>query len=133
MAQVFITQQPTPNKNGWTPDLSSAAEYGTLKFVYPAKMQVNARIDECVQMAIDTLASFDAEEDYILFPNTGDPASKYVILMVLGNYYGFHKLSFLYWSRKRDENGAIVQNRGFYMPITIEMPDDPDMPQNPLD
>ena len=120
MATVFITQEPVPNRKGWMPDLSKAADYGAFDYVFPPRYQIHADTDAAVELAESKLANFNPETDFILYPNSGDPAACYVICMVLVAM-GHDSVSFLYWNRAKDNTGNRLPNQGFYQPVKVRV------------
>ena len=118
---VFVTQKPIPNNVGWKPDLSPAAEYGAIKFVFNSHERVFAHPQKYTKVARKQLADFNQDEDYICWPNSGDPSTLYIIHMVLWKYHDIDQINYLYWNRKRDDEGNIIKGKGFYHPLTIEV------------
>lgn len=117
---VYVTQQPVPNAKGWTPDLSSASEYGKIEFVFNGGEKIYALPGPSMNKARQMLKNFNAEEDYILWPGSCDPASLKVCMIVLV-LLGVHKIKTLYWDRERDRDGNRSKSRGFYKPVTFEI------------
>ena len=116
---VYIPQQPMPNKRtGWTPDLSSAAEYGKIEYVFAGGERVYALPGPSLFKAKKILRDFNPEEDYILWPGVGDPAALYATLLALMSHDPA-SIRFLYWDRKRDSNGQRDRNSGFYVPCNF--------------
>lgn len=120
MGRVFITQQPKPNHTGWMPNLSPAAPYGRFVYVFSSDAAPWTNPDEAVEIATAALADFDPDEDYILYPNSGDPAAMWIILLVLARF-NINKLRVLYWERKLVD-GERSRRDGFYSPVTIKLP-----------
>lgn len=116
---VFVTQQPIPNKHNWTPDLTPAAQYGKLQYVFNQGPLFN-EIKSAQRAAEIALKHFDPETDYVCWPCAGDPAALYVIIMTLMKL-GHRKINYLYWSRKLNHDGVRVRSSGEYLPIPIEV------------
>jgi hypothetical protein len=116
---VYVTQQPIPNRHNWIPDLSPAAKYGAIKYVFPSDCQIFQNTIKAVEIARDVLANFNPKEDFICWPTCGDPASLYIILMILGKF-GHDNLTYLYWNRERNEDGSPRRDKGNYLPLTIK-------------
>ena len=119
MSRVFITQQPRPNKVNWVPNLTPALGYGTIHFVFGPEDKPYAAPQWAMDHAQVALRDFDPDEDYILYPNSGDPAAMWVIIMALSRMRINH-IRFLYWERKF-ENGERSKADGFYTPIDIPL------------
>jgi hypothetical protein len=120
MGRVFITQQPKPNHVGWMPNLSPAMQFGRFVYVFSSDSAPWTNPDEAIETAAAALAKFDPEEDYLLYPNSGDPAAMWIILLVLARF-SISKLKILYWERKLVD-GERSRKDGFYSPITIKLP-----------
>ena len=117
---VYVVQQPTPNKNGWQPDLSSAAEFGTIKFVFDSSDKVYALPGPSLFKARKVLKDFNYEKDYVLWPNLGDPMAMAAFMLAMRDI-DMDKVTFLQWSRKRGEDGERIPGSGFYVPITFRL------------
>lgn len=117
---VYVVQQPTPNKHGWQPDLSSAAQYGAIKFCFDSTDKVYALPGPSLFKARKMLRDFDYENDYILWPNLGDPMAMAAFMLALKDI-NMNYVTFLQWSRKREEDGTRDVNNGFYVPITFRL------------
>lgn len=116
---VYVMQQPTP-KNGWTPDLGPATQYGRLAFVFDAEDRPHGSPVAALKKARTRLAEFDGERDYLLWPNFGDMASMWVVIALL-THGGWKKLRYLYWKR---HGKSIVQDsapEGYYFPVEINL------------
>lgn len=120
MSRVFITQQPRPNKLGWTPNLSRAAGYGNFVYIFEAEDKPWANPNASVDKAIAVLSEFNPDTDYLLYPNSGDPLGAMIVFMVISRF-SFSQVKMLYWERKL-ENGVRSPSDGFYSPITINLP-----------
>lgn len=120
MGRVFITQQPRPNARGWTPNFNPATQYGSLHFVFSGSDHPYCNPDQAIEDAAHVLSDFDPDNDYVLYPNTGDPAAIYTVLIVLARM-PIDKIRFLYWERKMVD-GVRSSTDGFYSPITFKLP-----------
>jgi hypothetical protein len=114
--RVFVTQKPKPNSKGWTPNLSPAAEYGAIHYVFQSSDAAFGNPDAAISAAKRKLESFDAEKDYVLWPNS-DPAAFMAVILALAKK-GVHKIQMLYWERKL-EDGKRSSSEGFYSTITF--------------
>lgn len=114
---VYIVQEPKP-KNGWTPDFSNAAEYGRFEHVFMPEQRVCSMPTRFFREAMKKLQWFNPDEDFILWPNLGDPTSLQCVCFALAKL-GIKKVRFLYWNRKRDADGN--RNDGFYMPLEFNL------------
>ncbi len=119
MGRVFITQQPRPNAANWTPNLSPAMPYGHFVYVFGAEDKPWCNPDWAVDHATAVLKDFDPDEDCVLYPNSGDPAAMWVMLLVLSRF-PIDKVRILYWERKY-EGGVRSRVEGFYSPVTIHL------------
>lgn len=115
---VFIAQQPRPNRSGWMPDLSSAAEYGPFEYVFEPSERVYALIGPSMFKARKLFKDFDYEKDYFLWPGVGDPAALVVCTIALREL-NVPYIKMLYWDRKRMSSGERDPSQGFYVPIKI--------------
>lgn len=123
---VYVTQEPSPkvrkDRNGnetiWVPDLSSASDYGEIRYVFSSGEQVHMDSANCLRRANAVLRDFDPEEDFILYANSGDPASKDMCIAILARYYD--KIPQLYWNRKIID-GKRDRSQGFYQPFIMDL------------
>lgn len=117
---VFVPQNPLPNPRGFVPDLSSAAQYGPLEFVFTDNERVHALPTPSINKARRVLKNFDADNDFILWPGSCDPSAWAAMILALGEL-GLDRVRLLQWSRKRDPNGVREYGAGFYVPITFNL------------
>ena len=117
---VYVTQQPTPNRRNWQPDLSPAAEYGKIKYIFQGGEQPFTNPANAISVARKELRDFNPETDFICWPNSGDPASLYATIMCLVDK-GHKEITFLYWNRNRDANGQPLPDRGYYAPVKMSL------------
>lgn len=115
---VFITQQPKVNRQGWSPDLSPAADYGKFVYIFDSNEFIYQDTVAGMRKAYSKLEDYNPEHDYILWPNTGDPAAIWCTIMAICGM-GFNDITFLYWDRKRDESGQRSKQQGFYVPVHV--------------
>lgn len=115
MSKVYVIQQPIPNGAGWVPDLGPASQYGAIEFIFDSTDRVYADPSSAKKKLIAKLSKFNAEEDYLLWPNAGDPASAWLTIAMLSTG-GFKKLRYLYWQKPRKGN----EGGGHYLPIEID-------------
>lgn len=116
---VYVIQQPVPNRRNWTPDLTPATEFGAIKYIFSGSDHVYALPDSMMKKAQEALKNFHSENDYLLWPNTGDPAALWTACFALV-LLGFEKVDILYWNRKQ-KDGKRDYNSGFYLPITYQL------------
>ena len=120
MSTVYVPHEPMPNGRGWTPDLGPATGYGIIKYVFGGSEQAYNNTPLRVDQAQERLADFDPAADYILWPNTGDPATQWIVIMTL-LAMGHRNIKFLYWNRERSDSGSVIQGKGYYMPVEIDV------------
>jgi hypothetical protein len=103
---VYVAQQPTPKLGtGWIPDLSPANKFGKVEFVFDAPDKPWVDTQNAIAKILVRTKEFDADTDFLLWPQSGDPASFWLMIQTL-TARGFHRLRFLYYQRE-----------GFYIPI----------------
>lgn len=117
---VFVTQQPTPNKFNWVPDLTPAAEYGKIEYVFEGGEAIYSNPVNSMKKAKFRLENFNPSLDYLLYPGTGDPAAFAVCIMAILDK-GYDTLPLLYWDRIRDDNGSRDSKKGIYVPINFTL------------
>jgi hypothetical protein len=118
-SRVFVTQQPKPNGKGWTPNLSPASNYGTIHFIYSGGDRPSSDPTAAMFIASEALEDFDANKDYILWPNGVDPFSIWAVLLVLAKK-GVSQVRGLNWER-RLHNGKRDPHNGFYTPVVFQL------------
>lgn len=108
-----------PNRRtGWMPDLSSASEYGNIKYIFSGGEKVYALPGPSLFKASQELKGFNPKEDFVLWPGVGDPAALFTTIIAIMRFNP-EKITFLYWDRKRDPEGNRSKSQGFYVPCTI--------------
>lgn len=110
---VFFFQQPVPNSHGWIPDLSPAAPYGELQFIFgidehPSKTPASLQLE-----AEERLKDFDPQRDYLCWCNSGDIFSIYIVIGILASK-GIKKVQALSWNKARSH-----EDKGRYVPVTV--------------
>ena len=120
-SRVFITQQPRPNKQDWTPNFTPATRYGTLFYIFSASDRPSMDPDGAIFQAAEALEDFNPLCDYLLWPNSGDPGAVVAIMAVLARKQ-ISKLTILNWER-RLVRGTRDVRQGFYTPITFRLPE----------
>jgi hypothetical protein len=122
MSTVYVTQQPRRNRHNWTPNLEPAAKYGPLKFVFEGDDHPFENPRSAIVKAANELAFFDWKNDYILWPNTGDPAAMWAIMIALSEILleEAESIQFLYWERKLIK-GVSSRTEGYYVPIRFPL------------
>lgn len=121
MPTVYVTQRPQRSKAGWKPNLLPATVYGELKYVFESDDYVFSSPNESMAKAKEILNQFDPSVDYILYPNTGDPAAIYAICLILGYWFSQCTINFLYWDRTIDEDGNRSHDKGSYKVIPMPL------------
>jgi hypothetical protein len=101
------------------PNLSPAMGYGKFHFIFNSGDQPWCDPDGAMDHAHEVLQDFDPAHDYLLYPNSGDPAGMWAILLVLSRL-DISKVTCLYWERKF-ENGERSKTDGFYSPVTFNL------------
>lgn len=119
MRRVFVTQQPRPNRSGWVPNLESASKFGAIHYVFSASDHPTHDTIDGVFLAAGTLNDFNPEQDYILWPNTGDPMANQIVNGLL--FKRFDKLTFLNFERYY-RNGQRDPRNGFYTAVDLRLP-----------
>lgn len=117
-ATVYVTQQPIPNNKNWVPNLSPALQYGKLAYVFDGGQQIFSNPNVEIVRAKSRLEDFDPDRDFLLWPNSGDPAALWVCQHALAGM-GLPYISYLYWERGL-EDGQRSTKAGFYSPVRIE-------------
>jgi len=111
---VYVSQEPTPNRHDWVPNLEPATKYGALRFIFNGDEQPYMFPKRSLAHAVDILRGFDQKTDHLLWPNTGDPTAMWCAILAL-NVLGFKRISFLYWNKPRGNR------QGYYAPIEFDL------------
>jgi len=119
MSRVFVTQQPRPNASGWTPNLTPASDFGTLRFVFEPEQRPSASPNQALRHAQVVLKDFDPDEDFVLWPNTGDPSAAWAVMLALAKK-GVERIQTLYYERSL-VNGVRDRRNGFYTPVVFHL------------
>tara|TARA_R110001632_G_scaffold227969_4_gene362854 strand:- start:2440 stop:2793 length:354 start_codon:yes stop_codon:yes gene_type:complete len=117
MSKVYIIQEPAPRSDGWTPDMSTAAEHGALVNVFDKADRIYADTAAAVEKAKSKLKDFNPEEDFLLWAGFADPSAQWVVSMSLVAL-GHNKVNFLFWSKRPS---SVNKQGGYYFPITIKV------------
>lgn len=115
MNKVFIMQEPIPNGKGWKPDLSPAAQFGPIHFIFGVEDRPYADPKRAMRKALDILKKyeFDPDKDFLCHHNASDPAATWIISSLL-TAMGVKEIKYLYWQKSRE-----VGESGYYIPVTI--------------
>jgi len=111
---VYVSQQPTPNRHSWVPNLEPATKYGSLKFIFQGDDHPYMWPQRSLDHAVKILQNFDPECDHLMWPNTGDPTAMWCAIIALA-HMGFERISFLYWNKPRENR------QGYYAPIEFNL------------
>lgn len=110
--RVFVTQEPRPNRQGWTPNLQPAEKFGTLVNVFDQNEMPSFGPDSAVFKAAEILDTFDPQRDFLLSPaNAGDPAAFFTCALILSRKAKINQIRLLVWDRSRNKNNAAGQYR----------------------
>lgn len=118
-SRVFVTQQPKPNGRGWTPNLTPAAKFGALHYVFQSADRPGTDTEWAMDTADDKLDDFNPLKDYVVWPQTGDPAAAWAVMLTLANR-GLTQVQVLNWEREFS-NGQRHPVEGFYTVITFRL------------
>ena len=100
--------------------MQPASVFGEIKYVFEDDDYVYASPNESMEKAKRMMDEFDPAKDYILYPNTGDPAAIYAVCMLIGFWFADVNIKFLYWDRELVEGEGRSSTKGSYK--VIEMP-----------
>lgn len=114
-----MTQQPKPNGKGWVPNLTPAADFGAIHYVFSANEKPWLDTEGAMQKAERVLRDFRSDRDYILWPWTGDPAALQAVMIVLSRR-SLKCIRSLYWERKM-VGGERRSSDGYYTPVTFNL------------
>ena len=117
---VYVVQRAIPNKHGWVPNLEPATKYGKLDYIFPADLFVSSQTNRAIDIAYQKMEQFEPESDYLCWSYSGDPIALSIVMLVLGNT-GHEFIRFLRWNRKRDKDGVVIPNVGYYEPVDINL------------
>ena len=119
--KVFVIQKAKPRaSDGWMPNLEPATKYGAIHFIFDADDRPHLDPSTCLKKATFALRGFDPAQDYLCWSMSGDPASMWLVIMILAGT-GANSLNFLYWSRGKSEDGRMTNENGYYFPITLSI------------
>lgn len=114
MATVYVPQFPPRNSRNWVPDLTPAAEFGNLKYIFEADELFVGRPTTLLARAINELKNFNSKEDYIVWPPSS-PLSLVTVVMALC-HNNVWEINVLQWDRIRGTE------RGIYVPVRLSIP-----------
>lgn len=114
MSKVLVIQQSYSEK-----DLSSAARYGTIEFIFPDyRFQPSQRPGMAVTPIEKAIMDFNPDEDYLLSLG-GDWVGVMMVGMAMNRHHPGREIRILRWERERDTTGERIPGSGFYVPSTI--------------
>jgi hypothetical protein len=116
--RVFIIQPAHTKPDGWTPDLEPANKFGRIEFIFDGGDRAYADPRAALRKLQKRLSDFNEAEDSLLAWNFGDPMCVWLLFYWMG-WSGF-KPYVLYWSRGRGENGAMSNEKGFYLRLSLD-------------
>lgn len=124
MATVYLVQQPRPSRErGWTPDLSSAQQFGKIVPVFMADDKVDFLPGESLFKARSVLRDFTSD-DYLLYVH-GSPVAFALCVSVVTQFMP-HGYRLLRWER-RPNNGIRDPKDGYYIPVDIRLAPKPEV------
>lgn len=109
---VFVVQA-----NDASRDLSSAHDFGAIRYLLPAGIQPSLDPDRAMAEIREKLTGFK-EGDFITSTG-GDLAGVFMAGLILPDIYRGVNVNWLRWERAREEDGR--RRRGFYVPSTIDL------------
>lgn len=116
MPNVYIVQRPNKEM-----DLSSALDYGVIRFVIEDKrFQPSQQPGVAQKLIYEGLKSFDPDEDYLLALGQ-DWCGIAMAGMALNRMWPGKPIKILRWERKRNPAEGAKFPQGFYTPSTIRM------------
>ena len=119
-AVVFVTQEPRPSlKHNWMPDLSSAAMYGPIQYVFTGEDRLRYLPGPAWTKAKEVMSKFRFDIDYFLWPKDTDHLALYFCLVALAQR-GMTELKILRWQRsftREDEDRPRAV--GAFVPMTL--------------
>lgn len=121
--RVFVVSRPTVNKFGFTPNLSSAQQYGRLEIVFEQSDNPQFLPGPAVRKAFRVLRDFDCQRDAVLWAGGGDPTAVGICFAVLSSVTAAQRpqiITMLRWERTLTDNGR-DRKSGFYVPVPIEL------------
>jgi hypothetical protein len=101
------------------PNLTPASKFGAMEYVFDAEDKPFLNTARALRTAEKALVDFDPERDFVLWPNTGDPAAAWAVMLVLGRK-GIRKVKTLYFERNLVD-GERDNRKGFYTPIVFNL------------
>lgn len=125
---VYVTQEPRPKvhtyikEDGtkkekiWSPDLSTAASYGKIVYVFSKDYNPMMDAKKSYQIASAMLEKFDPNDDYLLeLPNTGPAPARACIMAIMAK--GIDDINFLNFHKRFDkEKQKFTRHSAEYLP-----------------
>lgn len=118
---VYIIQKP----NSTLIDVSSAEEYGEVKYIFESRYQASQNPQEAINILREKLSHFKPG-DFVASAAGGDFGAIFMAGMILPEILADETglvetpIKWLRWERKRDVNGQRLSS-GFYIPSTIKL------------
>lgn len=113
-SKVLVVQKSFRDK-----DLSSAARYGTLHFIFDDPSFQPSLRPGIARSPIDIAAmNFNPAEDYLLFLG-GDWVGAFMVGQAIQDRHPGKDIKILRWERERSTDGVRQPGAGFYVPSTI--------------
>ena len=116
MATVYLVQRPRENKFGWTPDLTDATRYGSMKVIFEPNEKPQFLTGPSILKARRLLKDF-SPNDYLLWAGGGDPIAVMIVSAIAAEVSPI--INVLRWERNI-EQGERDRRAGWYMPTTLE-------------
>ena len=116
MATVYLVQRPRENKFGWTPDLTDATRYGSMKVIFEPNEKPQFLTGPSILKARRVLKDF-SPNDYLLWAGGGDPIAVMIVSAIAAEVSPI--INVLRWERNI-EQGDRDRRAGWYMPTTLE-------------
>lgn len=123
---VYVTQEPRPKiykrkkegkeiEQAWTPDLSTAASYGDIKFVFSKEYNPILDAKLSYEIAADILADFNPSKDYLIeTPMSGPVPSRACIMAIMAR--GHDDINFLNFHKRFNKEGKRDRDNAEYIP-----------------
>jgi hypothetical protein len=108
---VFVVQQ-----NDASRDLSSADDFGTIRYILPAGFQPSLEPQRAMEFMRRELETF-RPGDFITSTG-GDLAGVFIAGLIVPEFHE-GSVNWLRWERKRANDGRRMNNVGFYVPSAI--------------
>lgn len=114
---VFVIHKPLPPREGRASlDLTPAAEFGHVEFIFNAGEQTSLSVGQSTRKAYALLTEKKfGPKDHLMWAG-GDPCSLVIVTMLAARIAGC--VNWLRWERERFPEPGKPRG-GFYMPVTI--------------